>query len=68
MIDREMLVKKIEELPSNLLEEIADYISYVEFKKSKKDNLKMEDIILACEKSLSKVWLKPEEDEAWKNL
>jgi len=68
VIDRKMLVKKIEELPLYLLEEVANYISYVEYKKAKEDILKTEEITLASEKSLSKDWLKPEEDEAWKDL
>lgn len=68
MIDRETLVKKIENLPSYLLEEVADYIDYVEFKKLKENQLKVKDITLASEESLSKDWLKPEEDEAWGHL
>lgn len=68
MIDIEKLVKKIEKLPPYLLEEVANYIDYVEFKKTKQNQLKVNDITLASEKSLSKDWLKPEEDEAWKHL
>lgn len=63
-----MLVKKIERLPSYLLEEVANYIDYIEFKKAKENQLKVEDITLASEKSLAKDWLKPEEDEAWEHL
>lgn len=68
MIDREKLVKKIEELPLYLLEEVADYISYVESKNKRENSVKSDDITLASEKSLAKDWLKPEEDEAWEDL
>ncbi len=68
MIDREILVKKIEKLPSYLLEEIANYIDYIEFKRLKGKKLKIEGITLASEESLAKDWLKPEEDEAWADL
>lgn len=68
MISKEILVKKIEILPPYLLQEVADYIDFVEYKKYRKNNMKISDITLASENSLSKDWLKPEEDEAWENL
>ena len=68
MISREILVKKIEVLPPYLLQEVADYIDFVEYKKYRKNNMKISDITLASENSLSKDWLKPEEDDAWENL
>lgn len=68
MISREMLAKKIEELPFELLEEVANYINYIEFKKTKKEQFNIQNITLASEKTLSKDWLKPEEDKAWKSL
>ena len=68
MIGREKLVKKIEELPLYLLEEVADYISYVESKNKRENSVMSDDITLASEKSLAKDWLKPEEDEAWEDL
>jgi hypothetical protein len=68
MINRESLVKKIEVLPPYLLQEVADYIDFIEYKKYRKSNFKIDDITLASEKSLTKDWLKPEEDEAWEDL
>lgn len=68
MIDKDILIKKIEKLPSYLLEEIANYIDYIEFKRAKEKQSKIPHITLASENSLSKDWLKPEEDEAWGNL
>lgn len=68
MINRELLVKKIATLPPYLLQEVADYIEFIEFKNNKKVNFKIDNITLASEKSLSKDWLRPEEDDVWKNL
>lgn len=68
MISREFLVKKIEILPPYLLQEVADYIDFVEYKKDRKNSIQISDITLASEKSLSEDWLKPEEDDAWGNL
>jgi hypothetical protein len=64
MISRELLVRKIEILPPYLLKDVADYIDFVEYKKYRKNNIKISDITLASEKSLAKDWLKPEEDDA----
>jgi hypothetical protein len=68
MINRETVVKKIEELPPHLLQEVADYIDFIKYKRSKYKNFKVDDITLASEKSLAKDWLKTEEDEAWEDL
>ena len=68
MNNRETLVKRIEELPSHLLEEVFNYIDYIEYRRIKKDIHRIGDITLASQKSLSKDWLKPEEDEAWADL
>ena len=68
MINREILAKKIEKLPLDLLEEVANYIDYIEFREAKENQLGIQNITLASEKSLSKDWLKPEEDEAWEHL
>lgn len=61
MISREILVKKIEILPPYILQKVADYIDFVEYKKYRKNNLQISDITLDSEKSLSKDWLKPVE-------
>jgi hypothetical protein len=68
MIDKQRLLKKIEKLPPYLLEEIDNYVNYIEFKRTKGSISKIGDITLASEKSLSKDWLKPEEDDAWEDL
>lgn len=68
MINKEILAKKIEKLPLDLLEEVANYIDYIEFREAKENQLGIQNITLASEKSLSKDWLKPVEDEAWEHL
>ena len=65
MTTKEMIVKEIETLPQNLLEEVYDFVGYLKIKKLEKH---IRDITLASEYSLAKDWLKPEEDEAWQNL
>lgn len=68
MINRETLLKKIASLPPYLLEEVDDYIDFIQFKKVKNNNIKVNDITLASQDSLGKDWLKPEEEEAWADL
>lgn len=59
----------MESLPPNILQEIAIYIEYIEFKKNRiKQDQVIDDITLASEKSLAKDWLKPEEDQTWADL
>ena len=64
MIDMESLIKKITILPPQLLQEVADYVDFIESKNNKKIALKANDITLASQYVLGKDWLKPEEDEA----
>ena len=67
MVSRELLSKKIEKMPSKLLEEVANYISYIEYRETKGE-VKVQDITLASEKSLAKEWLSSEEERAWEHL
>jgi len=61
---RELLLDKLEGVPEPLLDEVLDF---VDFLKARRSNEGMETAI-ASESSLSKDWLRPEEDEAWQNL
>ena len=61
---KEKIKKEIEKVPEQYLTEILDFIRFLEAKA-------MEGgfgTAIASETSLSKSWLKPEEDEAWKDL
>ncbi|SDN34800.1 Protein of unknown function [Desulfonauticus submarinus] len=60
--DEEKLLEKIRELPLIYKKELMDFIEYLQLKAQRKETLYL------SEQSLSKDWLLPEEDEAWKNL
>lgn len=64
MNKRELIAKEIEHAPEPLLEEVLDFVRFL---KSKRVQEKLEPSLLS-ESSLKKDWLRPEEDEAWKNL
>ncbi len=64
MSNKELLLNEIDQLPEPLLMQVLDYINFL---KSKLGKQKLETALLA-ESSLKKDWLRPEEDEAWKNL
>jgi hypothetical protein len=64
MSTKELLLREIEETPDELLGEVLDF---VQFLKQRKELDKFE-ITMASESSLQKDWLKPEEDEAWRDL
>jgi hypothetical protein len=64
MEEKELIVKEIENIPEPYLIEILDFIRFL---KTKALEEKME-LALVGEVSLKKDWLKPEEDEAWKDL
>jgi len=64
MSKKELLLHEIEETPEPLLDEVLDYLRFL------KNKLAHEhlDAAIASESSLKKDWLRPEEDEAWKDL
>lgn len=64
MSNRDILIKEINELPDEKLQEVIDF---VQFLKSKQRDDEM-GITLVSEPSLAEDWNKPEEDEAWSDL
>ncbi len=64
MSTKEMLLNEIEEVPEPLLAEVLDFVCFLKAKISRE---KLATAI-GSESSLSKDWLKPEEDEAWHDL
>ena len=64
MSPKEILLREIEKVPENLIEEVLDFIKFL---KHKNDTNKFQ-ITTASESSLKKDWLRPEEDEAWQHL
>ena len=63
-MSNELLFKQIHNLPEHLKDELLDYIQYLKSKATKEKYT----LPLMSESSLQKDWLKPEEDEAWKDL
>ena len=61
---KELIVKEIDRLPPYYLNEILDFIHFLETKTAEE---KMGPAI-ASESSLKKDWMKVEEDEAWQDL
>ncbi|NOZ76782.1 MAG: DUF2281 domain-containing protein [Euryarchaeota archaeon] len=64
MATKKMIIKEIERLPEPLIDEILDYIRFL--KKKKAGHVR--ETALASEYSLGRDWLRPEEDEAWRDL
>ncbi|MBW2039976.1 MAG: DUF2281 domain-containing protein [Deltaproteobacteria bacterium] len=61
---KELILKEVERVPEQYLEEILDFIRFLEAKA-------LEEVMgtaIASETSLKKDWLRPEEDEAWRDL
>ena len=64
MTKKELLLNEIEQVPESLLDEVLEFINFLKAKIIK-ERL---DTAIASETSLRKDWLRPEEDEAWRNL
>ncbi|MFN6090251.1 MAG: hypothetical protein ACK47E_16010 [Cyclobacteriaceae bacterium] len=64
MSTREVLFEEIKNTPEGLLKELYDYLLFLR-QKQQSDKILTH---IVSEKSLSRDWDLPEEDEAWKNL
>ena len=64
MSKKDILLKEIDDMPEILFEELIDFIRFLKLKCIKETY----NTTIVSEPSLKKDWLKPEEDEAWKNL
>ena len=64
MTQKDILLKEIADISDELLKETLDYVRFLKYKQK----IEIPDSALLSESSLGKDWLKPEEDEAWKNL
>ena len=64
MNKRDIIVKELEQMPEPILEEVISFIRVIK-DKQKREKL---SISILSESSLAKDWLRPEEDEAWKEL
>lgn len=61
---KDLISKEIENIPEEYLEEVLDFIRFV----GKKAMTKKMEMAIASETSLEKDWLRPEEEEAWRDL
>ncbi|MDZ7951077.1 DUF2281 domain-containing protein [Nostoc sp. DedQUE09] len=62
---KEQITQELEKLPEPLLQEILDFVQFLQAKYQKD---KILEITIMSESSLRKDWLKPEEDTAWQDL
>lgn len=64
MTKRESLLKELDRVPDSVLDEVADFIRFLQVRVAR-DSMAA---AVASESSLRKDWLRPEEDEAWQDL
>ncbi|GHV40558.1 hypothetical protein AGMMS50268_23700 [Spirochaetia bacterium] len=64
MPNRDALLREIDSLPSEYLQEIFDFVGYIKQKQLKA----IPETMLFSETSLAKDWDTPEEDAAWEKL
>lgn len=64
MTTKQRLMNELEEVPEPLLAEVLDFIHFL---KARAVRERLEPAVMS-ESSLAKDWLKPEEDEAWRDL
>lgn len=64
MTTKQRLINEIEKTPEPLLAEVLDFVRFLKTKAARE---RLEPAVLS-ESSLAKDWLKPEEDEAWRDL
>lgn len=64
MHQKEILIREIDELPADLLQEVLDFVRFL---KSQAVKERLETAILS-EQVLGRDWLRPEEEEAWSDL
>ena len=61
---KELILQEIENIRDTLLQEVLDFIQFLQAK----HQLEMSETMLLSESSLQKDWLKAEEEEAWQDL
>jgi len=61
---KDLILREFEQAPEPVLDEGLEFVEFVKAKRAKE---KLESGLLS-ESSLQKDWLKPEEDEAWRDL
>jgi hypothetical protein len=64
--NKDKVQQYLERLPDKYLNEVIEYLRFLEFKS--KDKSSDKSSMLLSEQSLAKDWLTSEEEEAWKHL
>ena len=64
MSKKDTIISELNNLPESLIDEILEHIIFLKNRSLKEKR----ELILMSESSLSKDWLKPEEDKAWQDL
>jgi hypothetical protein len=64
MTTKEAILKAVDDLPEECLSELASYAERLRYKSA----IQSSPTALASERTLAKDWLRPEEDEAWRDL
>jgi len=64
MQDKKVVIRELEALPEPLLQEVLDFVRFL---KTRATQEKLDTAFLS-ETALGKDWLRPEEDEAWRDL
>jgi hypothetical protein len=64
MTAKEAIVHAVEDLPDECLDDLAHYVDALR----RRASLRAVPTALASETVLAKDWLRPEEDEAWRDL
>ena len=62
---KKQITQELEKLPEPLLQEILDFVQFLQAKYQKEKTL---EVPIMSESSLQKDWLSPEEDSAWQDL
>ena len=65
---KKKLIKELESFPESRIKALLDYMEFLRLKKPGKNKDDLSFCMQASESSFSKEWLRPEEDEAWKDL
>ncbi|MBW2067173.1 MAG: DUF2281 domain-containing protein [Deltaproteobacteria bacterium] len=64
MQDKQTVIREINDLPETLLQEVLDFVRFLKARTARRPS----ETALSSETVLRKDWLKPEEDEAWRDL
>lgn len=64
MSPRQQLLREIEQMPDILMQEVLEFVRFIRARALRSGN----ELAIASEKVLARDWLKPEEDEVWRDL